>query len=206
MSIPKDRISIGQLAHLAPREQPPVKWGDHVFLPVPERFCYGGLDLTPKNHPGLFETLAQVGEGVGSLGAGKGEMGRLVGKARFHAGFDISGHTFLLTLSCLILAKELAPSWRILFGGAKARTAPKGGRVMPVKTSRAAGNKPAAQDGPVPIDEATGSLGRGGSFNAYATVFGTALIGLWSFMLGATAVYFHNPPEKLTGLSECCSP
>ena len=203
VSIPQDVISLGQIAHLAPVDRPPVKWGEYVFLPVPERFCHGGAALTPKNHPGLFETLAQVGQGVGTLGAGKGEIGRLVGKARFHAGFDISGHTFLLTLSSLLLARELAPSWKVLFGGGKGKSQKGGARPQSSASSgRKSGERP-TQDGPaVPIDEATGSLGRGGSFNAYATVFGTALIGLWTFMLGATAVYFHNPPEKLTGLGE----
>jgi hypothetical protein len=36
-----------------------------------------------------------------------------------------------------------------------------------------------------------------------ATALGTALLGLWVFMLGVTAVYFHSPEEKLSGLGEC---
>lgn len=34
------------------------------------------------------------------------------------------------------------------------------------------------------------------------TLGGTALLGLWVWMLLMTSVWFHNPPEKLTGLGE----
>ena len=35
-----------------------------------------------------------------------------------------------------------------------------------------------------------------------ATIGGTALVGIWVWMLGMTGVWFHNPPEKLSGLGQ----
>ena len=38
-----------------------------------------------------------------------------------------------------------------------------------------------------------------------ATLGGTGLVGLWVWMLGMTGMWFHNPPEKLTGLGQSAS-
>lgn len=169
ISLPKEwGVTSQQLNGLIPGERKAITWGEHVLLPVPHRFCDGSTSTTPKNLPGLYSLLKQLGVGAATNG---------LGRARWHAGFDISGHTFLLTLSSLVLARELAPSWRILFGKRVVRSRASGGQEV-------------------------GTIGRGGVVNQVATLFGSALIGLWAFMLGVTAVYFHNPPEKVSGLGE----
>lgn len=167
LSLPKEwGVHARHLEKIATGPRKPVTWGDHVLLPVPHQFCDGTASATPKNMPELYSLLKELGVGAATNG---------LGRARWHAGFDISGHTFLLTLSSLILARELAPSWRITFGK----------RVVRPDSS---------------VVSDVGTIGRGGSVNQVATLLGSALIGLWTFMLGVTAVYFHNPPEKVSGL------
>lgn len=135
-----------------------MKAGEDLILPLPQSFCSSRLPLTAKTFPDLFALLPE------SLA----EQRTKAPLPRFYKGFDISGHTFLLTLSTLVLCRELAPSWSKL-----------------VRTGRVGS-----------------SVGRGGQVHTVATLFGSALVGLWLVMLGATAVYFHNPPEKLSGLGK----
>ena len=172
------------LRRISEGDRDPVVWGEWVMVPVPRMFCETSKRITRKSLPALFDVLETVG--VPDIGAltrrkgGKASSGGVYGNARYHAGFDISGHMFLLTLASLLLARELAPTWRRWFGSSSAA-------------------HPRRKDG-----AGIGSVGRGGTVNHLAAVFGTALIGLWAFMLGATAVYFHNPQEKLAGLGEYC--
>jgi hypothetical protein len=216
VALPENQVRLGQVMHLAlPGVMRPQRWGGWVMVPVPAKFCLYEQRLTEKNHPALFGTLRQV-FGVAGTDAREGVqtgLEKMVGRARFHAGFDVSGHVFLLTLASLLLAREVAPSWRTYFGQtgsghrkARRESVSVGGRNEARRNSAAAGS---ASDAKVPATDtptataATAPVGRGGTINYLATLFATALIGLWTFMLGVTAVWFHNPPEKLAGLGEC---
>ncbi|KAL1405246.1 hypothetical protein Q8F55_008872 [Vanrija albida] len=127
-----------------------------VYLPLPHAFCSHRLPLSPNTHPDLYSLLAEVGEGY------------TVPRPRWSGGFDISGHAFLLTLGAVLLASELAPSWR------------------EVVSPRIGAEQPAGVKGLV--------------YRA-STAAGTVLVGIWVWMLLMTAVYFHDPDEKLAGLA-----
>lgn len=93
---------------------------------------------------------------------------------RWSGGFDVSGHAFLLTLGAVILGAEIAPSWRRALAERRGLRGP---------------------------DSSTGR-GLKGVLHVISTVAGTALIGLWIWMLLMTAVYFHETREKLAGLGK----
>jgi hypothetical protein len=140
----------------------PISAGiDQILIPLPSRFCNLHLPLNAQTHPTLFANIPSSPQLTQAL------------RPRWHKGFDISGHTFLLTLSALLLVRELYPSWRMLWG----------------RSHRAGAG-----------------VGRAGGWSGLVylgvTIGGTALIGLWAWMLGMTSVWFHNPPEKLSGLGE----
>ena len=130
-----------------------------VILSLPPAFCSAHLPFDAKTYPSFFDKLP---DSIQSL-----KKVRTI--PRWHKGHDISGHTFLLTLSAIVLARELGTSWRLL-----------------VRRPELSGQQ----------------VGRGGGVpNFLATIFGTALIGLWIVMLTATAIYFHVPSEKISGLA-----
>lgn len=146
---------------------------DQLYLPLPHGFCSLRTPLTPKTHPDLFGLLSSESTvfpsdpNINTLSPTSSHPTLTLPNPRWHKGFDISGHAFLLTLSTLVLARELTPSWR---------------------------------------GERSGSVGRAGGWGKWvhvlATWGGTALVGLWVWMVGMTGVWFHNPPEKLSGLGE----
>ncbi|KAL7420670.1 hypothetical protein Q5752_004621 [Cryptotrichosporon argae] len=142
---------------------------DSLYLPLPATLCYTRAALSPTTHPELFRLLAPSSLVASPTTAAT--LPRLT--ARWAGGFDVSGHAFLLTLSALVLAHELAPSWA-------AYLVPSAPRSHMRQTTAAAFRR---------------------AVHGFATVTGTALVGLWVFMLGVTAVFFHNPPEKISGLA-----
>ena len=113
--------------------------------------------------------------------------GLMIPRPRWYKGHDISGHTVALTIASLLLVRELAPTWARWL------------RAAQVVLGRSA-DHPAALRMQSSAQGDLRELGHG-----VATVLGTALLGLWVFMLGVTAVYFHSPEEKLSGLGECGS-
>jgi hypothetical protein len=126
------------------------------IISLPSKFCNLRLPLNPTTHPSLFASIPASPQLTQAL------------RPRWHKGFDISGHTFLLTMSTLLLVRELYPSWRLLVS----------------KQHRAGAN-----------------VGRGeGGVHLGVTVAGTVLVGIWGWMLLMTSVWFHNPPEKISGL------
>jgi len=144
---------------------------DQLYLPVPHALCSLRQPLTPKNHPELFSLLSSTSIPTDSLQPTTSHPALTLSlpNPRWHRGFDISGHAFLLTMSTLVLARELTPSWQ-----------GENTRIRPV-----------------------GRAGGAGKWvHGTATVLGTALVGLWIWMVGMTAVWFHNPPEKVSGLGE----
>jgi len=133
------------------------------LLQLPNTFCAMRKPLTPLSHPDLFK----------SLGAASQPLSSLVPKWR--RGFDISGHSFLMPLSAVLLSHELAPTWRYWAG-----MSPNSGLTINHDSDR----------------------GWWGVGNSAAALFGTFLIQLWVWMLGMTGAYFHDPKEKLAGLGK----
>lgn len=134
------------------------------LLQLPNTFCNLRKPLTPSSHPDLFRSLSVVS---------KQPLSSLVPKWR--RGFDISGHSFLLPLSAVLLSHELAPAWRRWAGIPN-----ESGRVTDPNFGR-------------------GWMGVG---NTVSALLGTMVVQLWVWMLAMTGAYFHDPKEKLAGLGK----
>ena len=168
------------LQPLLPAEFPEILTStnsDQLFLPLPSTFCSLRLPLTPKTHPDLFSFLSSASSvfptdsDTNTLHPTSSHPNLELPNPKWQRGFDISGHAFLLTLSALVLARELSPSWR---------------------------------------KERSESVGRASGWGKWvhsiATWVGTAFIALWVWMVAMTAIWFHNTPEKLSGLGKSFSP
>ncbi|ODN77390.1 hypothetical protein L202_04574 [Cryptococcus amylolentus CBS 6039] len=150
---------------------------ERLYLQVPPEYCHG-KPITSSHLPELFGRLYQTSNRFADapgniLGEASKNHESLVplSRPRWHLGFDISGHSFLLTLCIMLLARELVPVWRSWFSNYK-------------RSSSSSSNQ--------------GALG---VYHGIVGLMGTALVGIWMWMILMTAVYFHNPPEKLVGLS-----
>ncbi|WVQ94971.1 hypothetical protein IAU59_002062 [Kwoniella sp. CBS 9459] len=140
-----------------------------IYVPLPAQFC-GGVPLNPGSLPELFALLPSSATGKMEATSQHAPLQALP-RPRWHRGFDISGHAFLLTLSVMVLARELVETWRRWAASAVKRR-----KVM--------------------------RLHRGwlGILHQWSGVAATGLVVVWAWMILMTAVYFHNPPEKLSGL------
>ena len=194
---------------------------DQVYLSVPHDYCSKHILLTPQTHPELFSILAlwpskPIPDFAGSLpnakfistddlkdGADK-PMNRSMTslepttlrlpKPRWHRGFDISGHAFLLTMSTLILSRELMSSWRQLPTF-----------LRRYQRSNINVNKNPNPNVNVNVTDVEGRWSAGDMRKfvyRVSTICGTVLLGLWIWMIAMTAIWFHNPPEKLSGLGQ----
>ncbi|KDN53492.1 hypothetical protein K437DRAFT_265562 [Tilletiaria anomala UBC 951] len=147
-------------------------------------YCYRRKSLTRSSHPHLFP----AGDAFASRVASHGGV-----KVQWKGGHDVSGHTFILTLSILYLLEELSPFVPYLVP-ALADFYPKsvwwptnpfrGPAPAAVSTGHSKGAKK-----PTPMQ----------ALSLAAALSVLALIGLWSFMLLTTQVYFHTTFEKATG-------
>ncbi|WVQ83729.1 hypothetical protein IAT38_005873 [Cryptococcus sp. DSM 104549] len=147
--------------------------GDNrLYLELPGEFCTG-KPLNPSTLPELFMLLSGTGGGanLGEKPTTNHESLQALSRPRWHKGFDISGHSFLLALSVMVLGRELESSWR---AWARRRAGGQG---------------------------AVGASGQNGVVHEVVAAAGTALVAIFSWMILMTAVYFHNPPEKLAGLA-----
>lgn len=72
----------------------------HVVT-VPAEFCYTKTTVSPSTHPALFVDPSSASALAAKLGASWHATPRL------YRGHDVSGHTFLLTLSILFLSDYL---------------------------------------------------------------------------------------------------
>ncbi|OWZ38491.1 hypothetical protein C356_04283 [Cryptococcus neoformans c45] len=146
---------------------------EKIYIALPYKFCTG-VPLTPGALPELFALLPGGGKGT-AIPPGGGpttshESLAPLPRPRWHKGFDISGHSFLLTLCIMVLGRELAPTWQAWAGG----------KTAGLLNGRGRGWK--------------------GKIHGLIALAATGLIGIWMWMVLMTAVYFHNPPEKLAGL------
>lgn len=134
--------------------------------PVEDLYCRTRTPLSSSSHPALFSSSSAA-----SLKTSKSI------RAMWKGGHDISGHTFIMVLSSLLLLEDVAPYLAALLGRSAI------GRILfPNK---------------VPADVARTRW----DAKAYAAVGASVgLVGLWSWMLLNTAIYFHTPQEKISGL------
>ncbi|KAI8246161.1 FIT family protein scs3 [Colletotrichum sp. SAR 10_96] len=110
---------------------------------------------------------------------------------KWRGGHDISGHVFLLVLGCGFLLSEVG--WVVLrWKGA--RREERSVVMTDGATKTATVEAQGLQGEPVPGD----ALGLGGKF-------AVGVIGLSSWMLLMTAIYFHTWFEKVTGLATALS-
>ncbi|SNX86423.1 related to SCS3 - protein required for inositol prototrophy [Melanopsichium pennsylvanicum] len=132
--------------------------------PIDELYCRTRTPLSSSSHPALFSASSSS---------------KTI-RPMWRGGHDISGHTFIMVLSSLLLLEDIAPYLaqllgrgslrKFLFQGQQYSNAFVPGRVLWTMKAKAA---------------------------VAATL---ALVGLWSWMLWNTAIYFHTPQEKVSGL------
>ncbi|KAI0311696.1 inositol phospholipid synthesis and fat-storage-inducing TM-domain-containing protein [Amylostereum chailletii] len=76
-----------------------VPGGDESqYLPVPEEYCFGHERISYDTHPHLFSSIVPASLDI------------MPTMPRMRRGHDISGHIFLLTLSCLFLGDQIRQS------------------------------------------------------------------------------------------------
>lgn len=163
-----------------------------TLLHLPSTFCTLRKPLTETTHPELFDLLgksvsdaaASVSESVSASSSMPSQLSSLI--PRWRKGFDISGHAFLLTLAAILLSRELGPTWRRWAGVAQDQP----------KRVQVDGGVKRANGGASSRDNVVGLV------HTISGVVGTVLVGVWIGMLGVTGLYFHDPPEKLSGLRE----
>ena len=134
--------------------------------PVDSLYCHSHTPLSSATHPALFSSNSAA-----SLKSSKSI------RAMWKGGHDISGHTFIMVLSSLLLLEDLAPYLAALLGRSAL------GRLLFPK--------------PAPLGAARPTWTPQAKVAVAATL---GLVGLWSWMLLNTAIYFHTPQEKVTGL------
>lgn len=141
-----------------------VPSGDPQSSPVEELYCRTRTPLSSSTHPALFSSSSLRSKSIQAIWKG---------------GHDISGHTFIMVLSALLLLEDIAPYLAALLGP----DSPIVKSLLPQRTWLQA----AARTNWTPAAK-----------GAVAATLG--LVGLWSWMLLNTAIYFHTPQEKVSGL------
>ncbi|KAJ7188090.1 inositol phospholipid synthesis and fat-storage-inducing TM-domain-containing protein [Mycena filopes] len=77
-------------------------------LSLPAEYCHSRTAISPATHPALFTSSEYAASSfVLPSAEWRGATPRL------RKGHDVSGHIFLLTLSIMLLAQQLAPSFRL---------------------------------------------------------------------------------------------
>ncbi|WWC72287.1 uncharacterized protein I206_106249 [Kwoniella pini CBS 10737] len=138
-----------------------------IYVPLPHQFCTG-VPLNANTFPQLFSLIPSYAD---LKATSDHESLQALPRPRWHRGFDISGHAFLLTLSAMVLGRELAETWRSWVESSTKR------------------RKLVKRDvGIVPI------------IHKWSGIAASGLVGIWCWMVLMTGIYFHNPPEKLSGL------
>lgn len=130
---------------------------------VDDSLCRLRTPLRPETHPDVFSQLPPT------LQARDKPLW-----AHWYGGVDVSGHTFVLVLSVLVLAEMIVP-------------------YVPVPTSLVPAH--------LRVSRRVFSAGppRTRAANVAAFLFTLVLLCLWLGMLVATSVYYHTAAEKLCG-------
>lgn len=139
-----------------------VPGGDPNQSPVEDLYCRTRTPLSSASHPALFASNSATRKSI---------------RAMWKGGHDISGHTFIMVLSSLLLLEDVAPYLAVLLRGSALAglfgKQPTRGNAGSVRWTR----------------------------SAYVAVGASVgLVALWSWMLLNTAIYFHTPQEKVSGL------
>lgn len=150
-----------------------------ITLPgsIDAQFCYARRPLTAQTHPQLFQTGHQIvaAEHGGSL------------KAAWRGGHDISGHTFILVLSTLYLLEELTPYLPHLLPSSLQLQVQQW-----IPRQYWSPSSPFLHSPHLTQQKAT--------INLAVTLSILSLLTAWSFSLLFTALFFHTPGEKISGL------
>jgi len=92
--------------------------GVQTLLTIPTQFCSTRTPISPETHPALFvhppQSFSTAEAHFPRMPAWKGDLQGLIPK--FYRGHDVSGHTFLLTLSVLFLVDHLVRTRRFVQG------------------------------------------------------------------------------------------
>lgn len=141
---------------------------------IEPQYCYAGRSLSAKDHPHLFSAFSDADASTSLL------------RPRWKGGHDISGHTYILVVASLYLLEEITPFIPYLFSPSMHDWV---ARLIP---------RPlwAPQD-PFSTTHQPQTIARR---NLIAMVAVLMLIGFWTMSLAITAVYFHTPQEKVSGL------
>ncbi|WWC91993.1 uncharacterized protein L201_006947 [Kwoniella dendrophila CBS 6074] len=139
-----------------------------IYVPLPGQFC-SGKPLNANTFPELFSLIPDLSSTLKATS--NHESLQALPRPRWHKGFDISGHSFLLTLSVLVLGRELSQTWKSWAASSVIRRRS------------------------IKQDQGIQSI-----THKWSGVAATGLVAIWCWMILMTAVYFHNPPEKLSGL------
>lgn len=142
--------------------------------PIEQLYCRTRSPLSSQTHPALF------------AGSKANSVSRHSIRAFWKGGHDISGHTFIMVLSSLFLLQEVAPYLPWFLSSFVSNAAIR--RLFPSSQWARLASNPFASASPTATQArvALGSV--------------LALLSLWSWMLLNTAIYFHTPQEKISGL------
>lgn len=132
--------------------------------PVEALYCRTRAPLSSSTHPALFASNSSL-------------KSRKSIRAMWKGGHDISGHTFIMVLSSLLLLEDIAPYIAVLIGRSSL-----GQSLFPQQVSLEVGRTRWTTQAKLAVGATLG------------------LVGLWSWMLLNTAIYFHTPQEKVSGL------
>ncbi|KAL9936831.1 hypothetical protein V8E36_004066 [Tilletia maclaganii] len=191
--------------------------GGKTSIRVPAEFCRARSRVSLESHPQLFQ--------VEGFNLGEHDSSTLKNLApRFRGGIDMSGHTFLLTLSILFLLEEIMPFVPYLLLRVPTPIRPTKALIealipraqwasfdpfhaQPSPAERGAGNGSSSSSSsaanPPPLLSVDGILAALSKKHVQAQLVAggvLAHIGLSVWMLLMTQLYFHTLGEKLAGL------
>lgn len=129
---------------------------------VEDLYCRTRTPLSSSSHPALFSS--QSSKSI---------------RAMWKGGHDISGHTFIMVLSSLLLLEDVAPYLAEILGRSAL------GQLLFPQQQQASAVRGRTNWTPQAKVAVAATLG---------------LVGLWGWMLLNTAIYFHRPQEKISGL------
>ncbi|PWN30130.1 hypothetical protein BDZ90DRAFT_229162 [Jaminaea rosea] len=143
---------------------------------IDDAFCHAGpRGISKEDRPELFRATHAVVADMTREGSLRGA---------WKGGHDVSGHTFILILSSLLLLEELTP-YLAQYCSAVLPPSLSASIVSWIPRSLRATKDPYRGE-------------RAGASIA-ATSFVLALVGLWLFSLVNTSLFFHTPAEKFSG-------
>ncbi|CEH12788.1 Inositol phospholipid synthesis protein, Scs3p [Ceraceosorus bombacis] len=135
--------------------------------------CLTGKGITPASHPTLFSAATLSGAHA---------SGGVI-RPKFRGGHDLSGHTFILILSSLLLVEDLLPYLSYLIPS------------IPLPRSLRASRNPFSSSSKGSSNEVKALINRSVAYLILLVIL------LEWFCLLNTALFFHTPQEKVSGFA-----